>query len=96
MKMPQKKITYLIIGIFYLASIAVLVFYPGGYLKMYHLQKDLQKLDRQIDSLRKENEVLRMTNDSLSRGDLTKINRTAREKYDMHKPNEIVIKVEEK
>jgi cell division protein FtsB len=95
-KLPQTKITFLVFGVLYLAIIAVLAFYPGGYVKMHRLQKDLDRLNFQIDSLRMENEVLRLTNDSLSRGELNKINRTAREKYDMHKPNEVVIKVEEK
>lgn len=96
MKIPQPKFSLLALIIIIFVGVAFLVFNPTGYIKMAKLQKDLDKLNLQIDSLRKENEVLRLTNDSLSRGDLNKINRTAREKYDMHKPNEVVLKIEEK
>ncbi len=96
MKIPQLKISLGILSILFLAALSFLVFNPVGYLKMSQVKKDLNRLNSQIDSLRRENDVLRGMKDSLTKNDPSKLDRTAREKFDMHKPNETVIKIEEK
>ncbi len=96
MKFTSTNIFSFLFSIFLIAGVSFIVFNSSGYLKMHKLQTVVTLLDTQIDSIRKENNILRAVNDSLATSKPKKIERTAREKYSMHKPNEVVIIVDEK
>ncbi len=96
MKLPQLKVSILVLLVLFLLALSFLIFNPVGYLKMSQVKRDLATLNNQIDSLRRENDILRAMKDSLTQNNPAKLERTAREKFDMHKSNETVIKIEEK
>ncbi len=96
MKLTSTSIFSILFLLLLMTGISFLTFNASGYLKMHKLQTDISQLNMRIDSLRKENNILKGMNDSLATGKLKKIERTAREKYGMHKPTEVVISIDEK
>ena len=77
-----------------LIVIAFLVFNSDGLLKYFQLNSQITEIEEQIkeveakiDSLNKEIELLK--------SDDKKIEKAARENFNMHKPNEIPIRIEQ-
>jgi cell division protein FtsB len=82
-------VAILIIGVVYL------FFSPGGVLKFIKLKNEISSLNEDIKKLSEENIALQNEIDSLRNEIPAKIEKVAREKYDMIKEGEIVIEVKE-
>ncbi len=92
----KKKIVFytflviVIIGVFYI------LFNEYGLLKYFKIKSELESINLRIEELKDENTRLQNEIDSLKNKIPAKIERTAREKYDMMKENELKIDVNEK
>jgi len=94
-KHKRKKIfLYLIPAIFFI-GILYLVFNNNGIIKYLKLQNEIDSLNTQISNLEEENEYLKNEIDSLKKEIPAKIEKLAREKYDMIKDGERTIEVKE-
>lgn len=80
----------IIIGCFYI------LFNNYGLLKYFKIKSELESMNLQIDNLKEENARLQNEIDSLKNKIPAKIERTAREEYNMMKKNEVKIDVNEK
>lgn len=80
----------IIIGFFYI------LFNNYGLLKYFKIKSELESMNLQIDNLKEENARLQNEIDSLKNKIPAKIERTAREEYNMMKKNEVKIDVNEK
>lgn len=76
------------------AGLAAVTFSDGGLIKFFSLKKKLDSVNRNIFRTQKDISRLQKEIDSL-KTDMSKIERVAREKYYMKRPDEIVIDVEE-
>ena len=90
-KNPDLKV-YVFFFIF-LAGVVFLVFNESGILKYLKLRNEVNDLNKKIENLQKENKGLEAEIDSLQRKEPAKIERIAREKYNMQRPNEKSIQV---
>jgi len=90
-KNPNLKV-YVFFFIF-LAGVVFLVFNESGILKYLKLRNEVNDLNKKIENLQKENKGLEAEIDSLLRKEPAKIERIAREKYNMQRPNEKSIQV---
>ena len=90
-KNPDLKV-YVFFFIF-LAGVVFLVFNESGILKYLKLRNEVNDLNKKIENLQKENKGLEAEIDSLLRKEPAKIERIAREKYNMQRPNEKSIQV---
>ena len=90
-KNPNLKV-YVFFFIF-LAGVVFLVFNESGILKYLKLRNEVNDLNKKIENLQKENKGLEAEIDSLQRKEPAKIERIAREKYNMQRPNEKSIQV---
>lgn len=92
----KKKIVFytfllvIIVGVFYI------LFNEYGLLKYLKIKSELESINLQIEELKEENARLQNEIDSLKNKIPAKIERTAREKYDMMRENEVKIDVNEK
>ena len=91
-----KKHVYLILLLVFATGTVYLAFYNTGFAKYMHLRKEVDSLNIVIKNLEIENRALQGNYDSLSGKIPYKIEKIAREKYNMKKQNETVISVEEK
>jgi len=86
--------------IIYVVTVAIAVFFlvfnDSGYIKYLKVKGDKEKLESDTTSIRIENKRLEAEIDSLRKNEPAKIERLAREKYNMSRPNEIIIRVEKK
>lgn len=96
MKAISKKliIRSLIILIF-IASISFMVFNENGILKFLKMKSEMNQLNDEISKAEDRLKALNAEIDSLKTS-REKIERVAREKFDMMKKNEKVFKIEEK
>jgi cell division protein FtsB len=92
-KRPYFLIIYVVIVAL---TVFFLVFNDTGYIKYLKVKGDKEKLESDTTSIRAENKRLEEEIDSLRRNEPAKIERLAREKYNMSRPNEIIIRVEKK
>jgi len=83
-------ITLVILGLVYLT------FNDYGFLKYLKVKKEKEKIELEIDSIKANSEKLEGEIDSLKRKEPAKIEKVAREKYGVSRPNEVIIKIEEK
>ena len=86
--------------IIYVVTVAIAVFFlvfnDSGYIKYLKVKGDKEKLESDTTSIRIENKRLEAEIDSLRKNEPAKIERLAREKYNMSRPNEIIIKIKKK
>lgn len=80
----------IILGFFYI------LFNDYGLLKYFKIKSELESMNIQINELKEENVRLQNEIDSLKNKIPAKIERIAREKYNMKKENEMKIDVNEK
>ena len=92
----EKKIVFytflvvVIVGVFYI------LFNEYGLLKYSKIKSELESINLQIEELKEENTRLQNEIDSLKNKIPPKIERTAREEYDMMRENEVKIDVNER
>ena len=85
------KILFLVVV---LGAISFLVFNENGVLKYLKLKNELNRMDNEILQAEEKIKVLQTEIDSLNTSN-AKIERVAREKFNMMKKNEKVFKIEE-
>ena len=88
----NKFFLYTFIVIF-LIGLIYFVFNEHGLIKYMKLANEIDSLNQEISTLKKENENLNTEIDSLKKGIPAKIEKLAREKYDMIKEGEQIIEV---
>src|SRR5690554_6948739 len=91
----NKKYRKYFFVLLFLAGLVFLFFNDQGVVKYLKLKNEVKGLDAQIKKIDEENKRLEEEIDSLKKKIPAKIERTAREKYDMQREGEKVIKVEE-
>ncbi|HZW40512.1 MAG TPA: septum formation initiator family protein [Ignavibacteriaceae bacterium] len=94
MAISKSKRKYIIVA-FLLIGILYVVFNEEGLLKMLKNKKELGVLQDSLKQVKDENAQLQGEIDSLRKKIPAKIERTAREKYNMKRPNERTIKIVE-
>lgn len=93
----NKKIRFYIIASIVVIGTLYLLFNNFGVVKYAKVKSELEDLNTRITQLEEENRMLEAEIDSLKRNVPSKIEKIAREKYDMIRPNEkkIEFKAEE-
>jgi cell division protein FtsL len=91
----KNKFKLFIYFLIFIAAISFFLFSRYGILKYIDLLNQQEKLKNQIELIETENKNLKSELDSLKSVD-AKIEKVAREKYNMKSKNEKVIRVEEK
>lgn len=81
--------------IIFIAGLVFLFFNDQGVIKYLKLKSQVKEIKSQTERVTEENKKLEGEIDSLKKKIPAKIERTAREKYDMLREGEKVIKVEE-
>ena len=94
--MQKNKIKYIIYLIIILIGLAYVLFNKYGIFKYWKLETQVNELKEKITTIEKQNKILEAEIDSLKKGIPAKIERIAREKFNMKRKNEQVIRVEEK
>lgn len=92
----SRRFIVIIVGLFFLAGILFLFFNEYGVLKFIKLNKQVNELNEQILKVENENRRLQAEIDSLENKVPAKIEKVAREKYNMMRPGESKVVVEEK
>jgi len=85
-----------IIGVIFLAGIIFLLFNEYGIVKFIRLNNQVNELNKQINEVEQQNKRLQAEIDSLENKVPAKIEEVAREKYNMIRPGESKIVVEDK
>ena len=88
----QKKFIYGVITLIVFTLTIIFIFGDHGLFQLYKLKKEKNSIQKHINELRKEREVLISEKKRLE-NDLIYIEKLAREKYRMAKPGERVYKV---
>jgi len=88
-----RKLKIYIFGLLFLIGLAVLFFNNQGVLKYLKLKKEVKEINEQIKAIDKENKQLEMGIDSLKKKIPAKIERTAREEYNMIREGEKTIRI---
>ncbi len=92
----NKKIRFYIIAAVVVVGTLYLLFNNYGVVKYAKVKTELEDLNLRITQLEEENRRLEAEIDSLKRNVPAKIEKIAREKYDMIRPNEKKIEFEAK
>lgn len=92
----NKKLRVYIFFVLFLFGVVFIFFNESGVLKFVKLRSEVNELNHQIEKLQNENRDLQAEIDSLQQKVPAKIERVAREKYGMKRPNEKSIEVIEK
>jgi cell division protein FtsB len=96
MTLQKKKLILRIIALaISLAVLAFMIFNEYGLIKYWNMKKELNQLDNDIRKSEERIKAMEAEIDSLKTSK-EKIERVAREKFDMMKKNEKVFKIEEK
>jgi len=93
--LKNNKIRKYFFVVIFIAGLIFLFFNEQGVVKYLKLKNEVSELDSQIKKIDEENKKLKGEIDSLKKKIPAKIERTAREKYDMQRDGEKVIKVVE-
>lgn len=91
----SKLILQLIILVTVLTALAFLVFNENGIIKFLKLRNELHTLEEEIEKSEEKLISLKKEIDSL-KTEMHKIEKVAREKYNMMLPNENALRIEEK
>ena len=94
-KQRSRKLIYGIIAVIFFAGILFLLFNEYGIVKYIRLNNQVSELNMKINEVEKENKQLQAEIDSLENKIPAKIEKVAREKYNMQRPGESKIVVEE-
>lgn len=93
--MKNKLLVRIIFFVLFISALAFLYFNQNGFAKYLKTKNELNKIEEQIKKSETELFRLRQEIDSL-KNSREKIEKVAREKFNMTKPNERVFKIEEK
>lgn len=96
MKIFDKKTKYYFFGVIIIVGLFYLLFNDYGFYRYQKLRNEIDELKARIDNLQQENKKLGDQIDSIRRKEPSKIEKIAREKYDMIRPGETKIEVIEK
>jgi cell division protein FtsB len=91
-----RKLILVLVSLFFLAGIIFLFFNEYGILKYIKLNNQVNELNEKINAVEKENKRLQAEIDSLENKVPAKIEKVAREKYNMIRPGESKIVVEDR
>ena len=91
--LKNRKLKIYIFGLLFLIGLAVLFFNNQGVIKYLKLKKEVKEINEQINAIEKENKQLEMGIDSLRKKIPAKIERTAREEYNMIRGGEKTIRI---
>ena len=91
----NKKIRNYFFLLLFIAGLTFLFFNEQGVFKYLKLKGEVKDINSQIEKVDKENKKLKDEVDSLKQKIPAKIERTAREKYNMIREGEKAIKIEE-
>ena len=92
----SRKFIFGIVGIIFFVGILFILFNEYGAVKYIRLNNQVNELNTKISEVEKENKQLQAEIDSLENKVPAKIEKVAREKYNMQRPGESKIVVEEK
>ncbi|MBX3008929.1 MAG: septum formation initiator family protein [Melioribacteraceae bacterium] len=92
--MKKNLVVRIVIGLLFLLVIGYLVFNDNGFIKFMKLKNEIHELQIRIDSADQKLKSLQQEIDSLQTSQ-EKIEKVARERYDMKFPDENVIKIDE-
>jgi len=92
----KKKIVLYTFLVILIAGVFYILFNEYGLLKYFKIKSELKSINLQIEELKDKNIRLQNEIDSLKNKIPAKIERTAREEYDMMRENELKIDVNEK
>jgi cell division protein FtsL len=92
----KKKIVLYTFFVVVIIGVSYILFNEYGLLKYSKIKGELESINMQIETLKEENVRLQNEIDSLKNKIPAKIERTAREEYDMMRENEVKIDVNEK
>jgi cell division protein FtsL len=92
----KKKIVLYTFFVVVIIGVSYILFNEYGLLKYFIIKSELESINYQIEELKDENTRLQNEIDSLKNKIPAKIERTAREEYDMMRENEVKIDVDEK
>ncbi len=92
----KKKFIFYTFLIVFILGLFYILFNEYGLLKYFKIKSELDTINLQINKLKEENARLKNEIDSLKNKIPAKIERTARENYNMMRENEIKIDVQEK
>jgi cell division protein FtsB len=90
----NKKVRNYFFLLLFIAGLIFLFFNEQGVIKYLKLKSEVKDINTQIEKVEKENKRLKDEVDSLKQKVPAKIERTAREKYNMIREGEKAIKVE--
>ncbi|MBA4251885.1 MAG: septum formation initiator [Chlorobiaceae bacterium] len=92
----KNKIKIFLFFLIFVAGLALLIFNESGMINYLKLRNEISLLQDSLNKLDEENILLKNTIDSLENKVPAKIEKIAREKYEMKRPNEIQVNVEVK
>jgi len=90
----NKKVRNYFFLLLFIVGLTFLFFNEQGVIKYLKLKSEVKDINTQIEKVEKENKRLKEEADSLKQKVPAKIERTAREKYNMIREGEKAIKVE--
>jgi cell division protein FtsL len=96
LSLEGKKLSFYIFLVLFVIAVVFLFFNENGVFKYAKLQKEVHLMNEQIQKLQDQNKNLQAEIDSLQRKVPAKIEKIAREKYNMKRPGEKSIQVIEK
>ncbi|MBI2420434.1 MAG: septum formation initiator family protein [Ignavibacteriales bacterium] len=96
MASKERKFVGFVIGVLFVAGSAFLLFNAKGFVAYYKLNQQVDSLKNVVITLEADNNKLQNSIDSLKAKVPAKIARLSRERYNMKKPNETIITVDEK
>jgi len=96
LSLKGKKLSFYIFLVLFVIAVVFLFFNENGVFKYAKLQKEVHSMNEQIQKLQDQNKNLQAEIDSLQRKVPAKIEKIAREKYNMKRPGEKSIQVIEK
>jgi len=95
-KIFGKTLFWSVFLVFVISASVFLIFNSFGIIRYSEVSSRRDKLQIDTSFIKMENKKLEEEIDSLKRKEPAKIEKVAREKYNMSHPNEIIFKVEEK
>jgi cell division protein FtsL len=96
MSLLFKKLNIYIIAVIFLLGILFLFFNNNGVIKYIKLQKQVDELGEQLEEAEAENKRLQNEIDSLKQNIPAKVEKVAREKYNMIREGEKAVKMNPK
>jgi cell division protein FtsB len=91
--LKNRKLRIYFFGLIFLFGLAVLFFNDQGVLKYLKLKNEVKEINEKIEAIDKENKQLETGIDSLRKKIPAKIERTAREEYNMIREGEKTIRI---